>query len=194
MSVPRIRESFEGETRLRTCLVSSASLVLEKITGVWNKLLHPHSGAPVIRPQLPVQEPWMRRKKAINKSSNKLPLQVKSVSEGKTSKRNIKPKIKDQKSDNYTYLQKLPNLSFLCHPPNTISRQNCMPVLGHLFVYPTLRLMRPPGKSAFFSIKMKLEHHKLYGMLLCLVGTEKRLSTPFLIITFQLKLTLNYIQ
>ena len=43
MSVPRIRDSFEGETRLRTCLVSSASLVLEKITGVWNKLLHPLS-------------------------------------------------------------------------------------------------------------------------------------------------------
>ena len=43
MSVPRSRDSFEGERRFRKCLVSAVSPVLDKIATVWNKLLHPHS-------------------------------------------------------------------------------------------------------------------------------------------------------
>ena len=44
MSVSRSRDSFEDGRRFRKCLVSTVSLVLDKITRIGDELLHPHSG------------------------------------------------------------------------------------------------------------------------------------------------------
>lgn len=62
------RDSFEGERRFRQCLVSAVSLLLDKITTVWNKLLHPHSDPfswdpPSLNRTLHVEGLPMRKKK-----------------------------------------------------------------------------------------------------------------------------------